>query len=61
MAYQANRGGLLALIENERMVLDSQLGYFRALSDLEQARAELERALGEDLAPDMTLPVDGSR
>jgi outer membrane protein, heavy metal efflux system len=61
VAYQANRGDLLALIENQRMVLDSQLAYFRALSDLEQARAELEGALGEDLAPDMTLPVDGSR
>ena len=61
VAYQANRGDLLVLIENQRMVLDSQLGYFRAVSDLEQARAELEGALGEDLAPDMTLPVDGSR
>jgi len=61
VAYQANRGDLLALIENQRMVLDSQLAYFRALSDLEQARAELEGAIGEDLAPDMTGPVDGSR
>jgi outer membrane protein TolC len=61
VAYQSNRGDLLALIENQRMVLDSQLGYFRALSDLEQARAELEGAVGEDLSPDMTRPIDGSR
>ncbi len=49
------------LLAVQRMVLESQLGYFRAVSDLEQARADLEGALGEDLSPDMTGPVDGSR
>ena len=61
LAYQADRGDLLALIDNQRMVLESQLGYYRALSDLEQARAALEGAIGEDLSPDMSRSVDGSR
>lgn len=61
VAYQADRGDLLALIDNQRMVLDSQLGYFRALSDLEQARADLERAMGDDLSPDASRPIDGGR
>jgi outer membrane protein, heavy metal efflux system len=50
-AYQTDRVDLLALIDNQRELLDAQLGYFRALSDLEQARADLERAVGEDLLP----------
>lgn len=61
VAYQTDRGDLLALIDNQRMVLDSQLEYYRALSDLDQARADLEGAVGEDLAPDVTRSVDGSR
>ena len=37
------------LIDNQRIVLDAQVAYYRALSDLEQARADLERAVGTDL------------
>ena len=60
-AYQTDRVDLLALIDNQRELLDAQLGYFRALSELEQARADLERAIGEDLlpappSPSATLP-----
>ncbi len=33
VAYEADRVDLLALIENERTLLDSQLDYFRALGD----------------------------
>lgn len=59
-AYQTDRVDLLALIDNQRELLDAQLGYFRALSELEQARADLERAIGEDLSPNVppaaTLP-----
>lgn len=61
VAYQADRGDLLALIDSQRILLDAQLRYYRALSDLEQARADLEGALGEDLSPDMTRTIDGSR
>lgn len=61
VAYQADRGDLLALIDNQRMLLDAQLRYYRALSDLEQARADLEYAVGEDLSAGMTPGAAGSR
>jgi hypothetical protein len=43
------------------MLLDAQLGYYRALSDLEQARADLERAVGEDLPPEMIRSAAATR
>ena len=49
IAYQADQGDFLTLIDNQRVLLDVQLAYYRALSDLEQARADLERAVGQDL------------
>ena len=53
VAYQADRVDFLALIDNQRVVLDVQLAYYRAVSDLEQAIADLERAVGIDLGPAM--------
>jgi outer membrane protein TolC len=50
IAYQADRVDFLALIDNQRMLLEAQLGYYRALSDREQAMADLERATGRDLS-----------
>jgi hypothetical protein len=35
------------------VLLDVQLAYYRAVSDLEQAIADLERAVGTDLGPAM--------
>ena len=49
VAYQADQGDFLTLIDNQRVLLDVQLAYYRALSDLEQARADLERAVGTDV------------
>ena len=49
VAYQTDQGDFLMLIDNQRILLDVQLEYYRALSDLEQARADLERAVGMDL------------
>jgi cobalt-zinc-cadmium efflux system outer membrane protein len=49
IAYQADRGDVQALLESERMLLDTQLDYFRALSDFNQATSDLERAIGTDL------------
>ncbi len=49
IAYQADRGDFQALLDSERMLLDVQLDYFRALSDFSQATADLERAIGTDL------------
>ncbi|MGE0813839.1 MAG: TolC family protein [Vicinamibacterales bacterium] len=49
VAYQADRVDFQTLIDNERVVLAVNLDYVRALSDLAQALADLERAVGADL------------
>jgi outer membrane protein TolC len=54
IAYQSDRLDFQAVIDNQRMLLDAQLGYVRALSEFEQATADLERAIGADL-PDGTI------
>jgi cobalt-zinc-cadmium efflux system outer membrane protein len=57
VAYQTDRVDFQALIDNERMLLDSRLDYFRALSDFSQALADLERAVGGDLPAGTTAAV----
>jgi outer membrane protein TolC len=57
VGYQTDRVEFLALLDSERTLLDAQLEYFRAISDQQQALADLERALGTDLSPGMTTPV----
>ena len=59
VAYQTDRVDFLALIDNQRTVLDAQLNYFRALSDRELALADLTRAIGTDFldAPGTVAPV----
>ncbi|MBI4262930.1 MAG: TolC family protein [Acidobacteria bacterium] len=52
-AYQTDRVDFLALIDNQRVLLEAQLGYYRALSDFEQALADLEQAVGTELSPEM--------
>ena len=49
VAYQTDRVDFQALIDNQRVLLDVSLDYFRALSDFTQALADLERAVGIDL------------
>ena len=49
VAYQADRLDFLALIDNQRELLDARLNYFRALSDRELALADLSRAVGVDV------------
>src|SRR5204863_4292087 len=49
IGYQTDRVDFQAVLDNERMLLDAQLNYFRALSDFTQATADLERAIGADL------------
>jgi outer membrane protein, heavy metal efflux system len=46
LGYQADRGEFLDIIDNQRMLAAARLGYYRALADLEQARADLDRAVG---------------
>jgi cobalt-zinc-cadmium efflux system outer membrane protein len=55
IAYQTDRLDFQAVIDNQRTLLDAQLGYVRALSEFEQATADLERAVGTDL-PEGTTP-----
>jgi outer membrane protein, heavy metal efflux system len=60
LAYQTDRVAFLSLIDNQRTLLDSRLNYYRALSDLAQARADLERATGVEITPAMLDPASGS-
>jgi outer membrane protein TolC len=61
VAYQADRVDFQALIDNQRVLLDVNLDYFRALSDFTQALADLERAVGTDLPSGTTavIPKEG--
>ena len=61
VAYQADRVDFLALIDNQRVLLDVQLAYYRAVSDLEQAIADLELAVGTELGPAMFAPAGAQR
>ena len=49
VGYQADQVDFFALIDNQRILLDAQVAYYRALSDLERARADLERAVGTQI------------
>ncbi|MBI4263812.1 MAG: TolC family protein [Acidobacteria bacterium] len=57
VAYQTDRVDFLALIDNQRVLLDVQLAYYGAVSDLEQAIADLERAVGTELESAMFADV----
>jgi outer membrane protein, heavy metal efflux system len=61
IAYENNRGDAEALLDHQHATLDAQLQYFRALSDLEQARADLERAVGADLPAAATTVAQEGR
>jgi outer membrane protein TolC len=60
IAYQTDRLDFQAVIDNQRTLLDSQLAYVRALSEFEQATADLERAVGADLPEGTTASVTRS-
>ena len=49
VAYQTNQTDLLTVIDNQRLLLDAERSIYRALNDLEQARADPERAVGVDI------------
>ncbi len=57
VAYQNDRVEFLALLDNERTLLNAELEYYRALSDFDQALADLERAVGAEIPPEMLRPV----
>jgi outer membrane protein TolC len=54
VAYQADRLDFLALIDNQRALLDARLNYYRALSDRELALADLSRAFGTEIPEPMS-------
>jgi outer membrane protein TolC len=60
IAYQTDRLDFQAVIDNQRTLLDAQLAYVRALSEFEQAIADLERAVGADLPEGTAIPVTRS-
>jgi outer membrane protein TolC len=49
-AYQTGRLEFTGLLEAERALREVRLGYYRALVALEQSLADLERAVGRDIA-----------
>ena len=53
IGYQNDRGDFLAMLDNQRMLLHTQLDYLKALSEIEQALADLERAVGSELPATM--------
>jgi cobalt-zinc-cadmium efflux system outer membrane protein len=57
VAYQADRVDFLALIDNQRALLDAQLNYYQALSDRELALADLSRAVGIEVPQLNTTPL----
>ena len=57
IAYQADRAPFLAMIDTQRVRLDAQLAYYDALSNFDQALADLERAVGTEL-PSAALGVE---
>src|SRR6202043_740518 len=57
IGYQTDKVDFQAVMDNQRTLLDAQLGYVRALSEFEQATADLERAVGADLPEGTTTSV----
>jgi outer membrane protein, heavy metal efflux system len=57
IGYQTDKVDFQAVMDNQRTLLDAQLGYVRALSEFEQATADLERAVGADLPEGTTASV----
>ena len=48
-AYQTGGVNFMTLLDAQRTIRDVRMGYYKALVDYEQSRAELERAVGKEL------------
>jgi outer membrane protein TolC len=48
-AYQAGRVEFVSLLEAQRALRETRMGYYRAQTALMQNLADLERAVGKDL------------
>ncbi|MBI5678625.1 MAG: TolC family protein, partial [Planctomycetes bacterium] len=49
IGYETDRVDFLTLIDSQRILLNSRLLYYRALTDFEQNMANMERAIGRQL------------
>jgi outer membrane protein TolC len=50
VAYQSDRGDFMSFLDTQRMLLDMRLEHRRAIAERDRALAELELAVGTDLA-----------
>ena len=57
VAYQADRLDFLAVIDNERTLLDAQLAYDRVLTEWRRAMTDLEQAVGAPLPVTMVQRI----
>ena len=48
-AYQTGGVNFITLLDAQRTIRDVRMGYYKALVDYEQSRADLERAVGKEL------------
>jgi cobalt-zinc-cadmium efflux system outer membrane protein len=48
-AYQTGSVNFMTLLDAQRTIRDVRMGYYKALVDYEQSRADLERAVGKEL------------
>jgi outer membrane protein, heavy metal efflux system len=48
-AYQTGGANFMTLLDAQRTIRDVRMGYYKALVDYEQSRADLERAVGKEL------------
>ncbi|MGH9649481.1 MAG: TolC family protein, partial [Terriglobales bacterium] len=55
-AYRNDRTDFLNLLDSQNAALDVEYAYFRALSEFEQRRADLERAVGAPLPASPQAP-----
>jgi outer membrane protein, heavy metal efflux system len=49
-AYQTGQVNFMTLLDAQRTIRDARLGYYKAMVDYEQSLADLDRAVGLDLA-----------
>jgi outer membrane protein TolC len=48
-AYQTGGANFMTLLDAQRTIRDVRMGYYKALVDYEQSRADMERAVGKEL------------
>jgi outer membrane protein, heavy metal efflux system len=60
VGYQSDQVDFLSILDNQRMLLDSELGYVKVLGEFQQAVADLERATGTDITSAMMAAMPGA-